>query len=186
MLKELENQINNNIKEGDKITIGFINSFGMQTLVKGTFHSVEIKPYAQYKETLLITLKPYRKRQYFQYRIRPQQHLTIWEGWYNLEKYNEITEHGEGYTMTSSKFVACDIEYFENLYQYVKPLIIYNTKQDEINRYIIKDQNIISELEAVAKANNNRINENIFNIYGLTPRHIIETFKGKYYPELNY
>jgi len=71
--------------------------------------------------------------------------------------------------------------------QEIKATLKLTCNNDDIKeKYTIKDQTIISELEAIAEINNGEINECYINKYGLTPRHIKETFGGKYKTILNY
>ncbi|MFW6016257.1 MAG: hypothetical protein ACOCRK_07435 [bacterium] len=185
-LTELKSTIEQNFQQGDKMTFGKTSDYGVQYTLKCTFYSVKIEPYAQYDQTLLLTVRPYKKRTYYQYRVKPREHISIWQGFFDFVNPDKVTETRSGVTITTSNIRACDKGYFEKLYNQLEPVTFYYTKDDEVNHYIIKDENIKKELEEIAEANNNTITENHFNKYMLTPRHITETFKGKYQPKLLY
>lgn len=127
---KLKDGIERKLIKGDKITLGFMNDWGVQVTVRGVYDSVEVEEYAQYEETLVITMRPYRKQYNYIFRICPREHLSIWEGWHDFEGLNEKVEViGDG-ILRSAKYGLCDIGFFEELHKKVEPIVSYFSKKD--------------------------------------------------------
>jgi len=175
------------LRPGQKVTIFKFSEFGFPYALQTTICSVEYQDYAQYRNIPHIYHKPKGKQKHYVLRITGYESLLVWDGWQDVDVDMYQSSSTSGDITTRHTLRSFDSRYFDLAIQQCKqePLIYLNTPDDIINKYTIKDENIIAELENIAENNGGKINEIHFNKYGLTPRHIKETFAGRYYPEMN-
>ena len=180
------------LQEGQKVTIFKCNDFGFPYTLQTKIEKVEYKDYAQYKSIPCIQHRPKRKRTSYVIKFTDNEKTLIFDGWVDINVDMWATSNTNSNGVTTRRSLQCfDNGYFDIAMKQaaqlnIKPIIHYNSQEDIIDKYTIKDQDTILDLEAIAEANNGEINERYFNRYGLTPRHIKETFQGKYKPVLNY
>ena len=175
------------LQPGQRVTIFKFSEFGFPYALQTTICSVEYQDYAQYRNIPHIYHKPKGKQKHYVLRITGYESLLVWDGWQDVDVDMYQSSSVSGDITIRQTLRSFDSRYFDLAIQQCKqePLIYFNTPDDIINRYTIKDKNIIEELEKIAENNGGKINEIHFNKYGLTPRHIKETFAGRYYPEMN-
>lgn len=175
-----------NLQPKTKYTIFLFSEFGMMSTLKITLHDVELTSYAQYDDAFKLVFTPYRKRNMYAKTFYNNEDMLIYQGWIDLPEtaLNNVTEHN-GYMVKRSKYCSFDQKQFDEI---IKELgyPYFKTIEDLHAKYIIHDEEIKEELQQIAKQNNGAINECFINVYGLTPRHVTETFNNKYHVELNY
>lgn len=120
----------NELQADRKVTIFKFNEFGWPVMYQTRIKDVEVVPYAQHKESLLIWHTPKGKRSKFAERILPSNEFIAYDGWLNFDidelTYN-IDSKRENITVKSSKYTCFDRNYFADLKQAInKDMIINN------------------------------------------------------------
>ena len=170
-----------NLKEGNKYTIIYINDWGTITTLKIKLIDIKYSSYAQYDDAIQIIGIPYKKRTLYRYWFHNKKNFLIYDGWIDFDKsvlYN-ITEYN-GYKVEHSKFLSCDPNALAIIKESIKQKPLYTLIHDYNKEYQITNSEIYYIIQQYAEANNNKVHESVLNRYGLTPRHIKETFNGKY------
>lgn len=113
----------------NKITIVKFSDFGFPIAIQTVLNSVEVKPYAQYSESLVLIHKPKRKRSLWKNTILPNESVIILEGWHNVDSekltYNTLEEN-ENITVKQSKYGSFDNNFLKDVLNYIKADPIVN------------------------------------------------------------
>ncbi|WP_431785814.1 hypothetical protein [Paenibacillus lactis] len=99
------------LTEGRKVTIVKFNDFGWPVVMNTVIERLEVKPYAQYKESLKIVHKPKRKRTSYYNMILPQESLLVFDGWLNIDTdklTNNVLKDNDRVTVKQSKYGCFD------------------------------------------------------------------------------
>lgn len=102
------------LTEGRKVTIVKFNNFGWPVVMNTVIERLEVKPYAQYKESLKIVHKPKRKRTSYYNMILPQESLLVFDGWLNIDTdklINSVIEDNDHVTVKQSKYRSFDKQF---------------------------------------------------------------------------
>ncbi|MBT2759877.1 hypothetical protein [Paenibacillus sp. ISL-20] len=102
------------LTEGRKVTIMKFNDFGWPVVMNTVIERLEVKPYAQYKESLKIVHKPKRKRTSYYNMILPNESLMVFDGWLNIDTdklTNNVIKDDEHVTVKQSKFGSFDKQF---------------------------------------------------------------------------
>ncbi|MCR8641523.1 hypothetical protein NV379_02530 [Paenibacillus sp. N1-5-1-14] len=113
----------NELKSGRKVTLIKFSEFGFPVLINTVIDRTEIKPYAQYNESLKIIHKPKRKRSLFSNTILPYQELLIYDGWLETDikmMTHETIKEAKNIKLEQSKYCSFDKSFFEDILQYIK------------------------------------------------------------------
>ncbi|ATF13654.1 hypothetical protein A616_17200 [Brevibacillus brevis X23] len=124
----IQEQFNDaDIRQGEKLTLFYISDFGSIVTNRMTFDSVTPTAYAQYNNAVKLTFKPENKRNLhysFFYST-----LLVYKGWHSLPDtvLNQVEENN-GYRMTTSKFLSCDDQQYDEILKYfeqqgIKPIV---------------------------------------------------------------
>lgn len=101
-----------------KVTLIKFSEFGFPVLINTVINSVEVKPYAQYNESLRIIHKPKKKRSLFQNIILPKDELLVYDGWLNvdLDKITKETlKENESVKVVQSKYSSFDRNFITDI-----------------------------------------------------------------------
>lgn len=116
-----------NLQQGKKYTIWFFNDFGFPCTMQIRLVKVEVRPYAQYPEVVVLSCVPKGKRNAWSTVIKPGQNFIVWLGWIEVKAdmyvKSEITK--EGYTVRESR-LCFDQVYMEDAINSVeeKPIVV--------------------------------------------------------------
>jgi len=170
-----------NLQEGNKYTIIYINDWGMVATLKIKLIDIKYKSYAQYEDAVQFVGVPYRKRSVCGFWFYERKNLLIYKGWVDYEKsaLYDIQERDE-YTIKKSKFLSCDNAALIAIKQSIKQQPIYTLIHNYYEEYQITDSMVKNIIKQYAEENNNQVHESLLNRFGLTPRHVKETFNNKY------
>ncbi|OZB98046.1 hypothetical protein [Paenibacillus sp. XY044] len=94
-----------------KVTLIKFSEFGFPVFINTVINSVEVKPYAQYNESLRIIHKPKKKRSLWQNIILPKDELLVYDGWLNVDLdiiTKETIKENESVKVTQSKYSSFD------------------------------------------------------------------------------
>ncbi|MGM1044857.1 MAG: hypothetical protein ACQEXX_01785 [Bacillota bacterium] len=120
------------LTNGRKVTMYKFSDFGFPVVINTVIDSVEVKPYAQYKESLKINHKPKRKRSLYYNQILPNETLVVFDGWIvlDIDKLTSETIKDDRFvTVKQSKYGSFDKEYITDVIELVgqKPIVsLYN------------------------------------------------------------
>lgn len=119
------------LTEGRKVTIMKFNDFGWPVVFNTVIERLEVKPYAQYKESLKIIHKPKRKRSLYSNLILPKEELLVFDGWLDIDTDNlmyNVTKDNEHVTVKQSKFGCFDSQFMADALNSVgvKPIVQIN------------------------------------------------------------
>ncbi len=119
------------LTEGRKVTIMKFNDFGWPVVMNTVIDSLEVKPYAQYKESLKIIHKPKRKRSLYYNMILPKESLMVFDGWLDIDTdklTNDIIKDDEHVTVKKSKYGSFDNQFMIDVLNTVgvKPIVQLN------------------------------------------------------------
>lgn len=170
-----------NLTEGNKYTIFYISDWGMVTTLKIKLVNIKYTSYAQYNDAVQIIGQPFKKRTVYGFWFYSRKNIIIYDGWLDYEESTlyTITEHN-GYTTKSSKYSSCDNNALIAIAESLEQHPIYTLIHDYHKEYQINNSEAYNTIKQYAEEHNNQIPEVIINRYGLTPRHIKETFNNKY------
>lgn len=101
-----------------KVTLIKFSEFGFPVLINTVIKSVEVKPYAQYNESLRIIHKPKNKRSLWQNIILPQDELLVYDGWLNVDLDSitkETLKENESVKVTQSKYSSFDRSFIADI-----------------------------------------------------------------------
>ncbi|WP_220687698.1 hypothetical protein [Paenibacillus lautus] len=102
------------LTNGRKVTIIKFNDFGWPVVMNTVIDRLEVKPYAQYKESLKIVHKPKRKRSLYYNMILPKESLMVFDGWLNIDVdklTNDIIKDNDRVTVKQSKYGCFDNQF---------------------------------------------------------------------------
>lgn len=102
------------LTEGRKVTIMKFNDFGWPVVMNTVIERLEVKPYAQYKESLKIIHKPKRKRSSYYNMILPKESLMVFDGWLDIDTdklINNVLEDNDRVTVKQSKYRCFDSQF---------------------------------------------------------------------------
>lgn len=102
------------LTEGRKVTIVKFNNFGWPVVMNTVIERLEVKPYAQYKESLKIIHKPKRKRSSYYNMILPKESLMVFDGWLDIDTdklTNDTIKDNEHVTVKQSKYGCFDKQF---------------------------------------------------------------------------
>ena len=102
------------LTEGRKVTIMKFNDFGWPVVMNTVIDRLEVKPYAQYKESLKIIHKPKRKRSLYSNMILPKESLMVFDGWLDIDTdklINSVIEDNDHVTVKQSKYRSFDKQF---------------------------------------------------------------------------
>lgn len=119
------------LTEGRKVTIVKFNDFGFPVVMNTVIERLEVKPYAQYKESVKIVHKPKRKRTPCYNMILPQESLMVFDGWLDIDTdklTNEVIKDNEHVTVKQSKYGCFDKQFMIDALNTVgvKPIVQIN------------------------------------------------------------
>lgn len=101
-----------------KVTLVKFSEFGFPVLINTVIKNVEVKPYAQYNESLRIIHKPKKKRSLFQNIILPKDELLVYDGWLNVDL-DSITKvslkEDDSVKITQSKYMSFDRNFINDI-----------------------------------------------------------------------
>jgi len=124
-------EVLNKLEEGKQYTIALINDFGFPSGFNFTFCGGEVKPYAQYKESLILWFKKPRQRNKRGLRFLPCKSFVIWEGFEKPD--TEMFKENTGDCLKASYF-GFDRQYLIDAINSVekKPIIIFNVEDHKL------------------------------------------------------
>lgn len=120
----------NELQADRKVTIFKFNEFGWPVMYQTRIKEVDVTPYAQYKESLIIKHVPKGKRSLRGNRVLPMDEFIVYEGWIDFDidelTYN-IETKSEEVTVKRSKYTCFDRNYFADLKQAInKEMLVCN------------------------------------------------------------
>lgn len=118
------------LQENRKVTIFKFNEFGWPVMYQTRIKDVEVTPYAQHKESLLIWHTPKGKRSKFGERVLPSNEFIAYDGWVEID-IDQLTYHIESksndVTVKRSKYTCFDRNYFADLKRVInKEILVCN------------------------------------------------------------
>ncbi|QWU14406.1 hypothetical protein SAMN04487895_101716 [Paenibacillus sophorae] len=116
-----------------KVTIVKFTDFGFPVAIQTVIDHVEVKPYAQYKESLKIVHKPKRKRSLYSNTILPYENFIVYDGWINVD-IDSITKtvikETPSMTVTQGNYACFNDNYLTDILSAVPetPITTFNIK----------------------------------------------------------
>jgi hypothetical protein len=118
------------IQPGQKITIVKFSEFGFPIHFQTTVHSITIKPYAQYEETLYILHRPKRKRSLYGTRICPYESFFVYDGWIDIDMDNIMhnTSKTDSATIKTTRYVSFNRGFLHDVLSIIDKEPLYRYK----------------------------------------------------------
>lgn len=170
-----------NLTEGNKYTIFCISDWGMITTLKIKLTDIKYSSYAQYNDAVQIIGTPYKKRSVFGFWFYNNKDMVVYDGWLDYDESTLYTiKESNGCTVRHSKYRSCDNNALVAIVESLKQKPLYTLIHDYYKEYQIVNSEAYNTIKQYAEEHENKVPEIIINRYGLTPRHIKETFNNKY------
>jgi hypothetical protein len=110
------------LNQHEKVTIIKFSEFGFPVIRNTVINKAEVKPYAQYNESLQLVHRPKRKRTSYRMTILPYEDVIIYKGWLDLdlEKLTYNIEEGKDVTVKQSKYCSFDNKFLNDVMKNIK------------------------------------------------------------------
>jgi hypothetical protein len=110
------------LNQQEKVTIIKFSEFGFPVIRNTVINKAEVKPYAQYNESLQLVHRPKRKRTSYRMTILPYEDVIIYKGWLDLdlEKLTYNIEEGKDVTVKQSKYCSFDNKFLNDVMKNIK------------------------------------------------------------------
>ncbi|MET3209942.1 UNVERIFIED_CONTAM: hypothetical protein ABIC26_002890 [Paenibacillus sp. PvR008] len=122
-------KVTKQLKSESKATIIKFNEFGFPVILHTVIKGFEIKPYAQYNDSLVIEHKPKQRRKVWETRVLPYEELMIYDGWVDIDTekaLHNIIKSDDYVTVKQSKYGCFDKRFLSDIKDLIhkEPLVL--------------------------------------------------------------